>query len=125
MTTHPAPAIADLAPSDTEATFVAINYITCSPDYRERFEQLFGSRAHAIDRMPGFRHMQVLRPAEEGDAYLVVSHWADEAAFKAWTGSPEFLEGHKRGFDDVRKAREEGRTPPMTSSFKTYTIFAR
>jgi heme-degrading monooxygenase HmoA len=125
MTTHPAPAIADLASSDAEATFVAINYITCTPDYRERFEQLFGSRAHAIDRMPGFRHMQVLRPADAADAYLIVSHWADEAAFKAWTGSPEFLEGHKRGFDDVRKAREEGRTPPMTSSFKTYTIFAR
>jgi heme oxygenase (mycobilin-producing) len=127
MTTHPATAATtiDLAADSAEATFVAINYITCTPDYRERFEMLFGSRAHAIDCMPGFRHMQVLRPAEAADAYLIVSHWADEAAFKAWTGSPEFLEGHKRGFDDVRLAREQGLAPPMTSSFKTYTIFAR
>jgi heme oxygenase (mycobilin-producing) len=41
--------------------FVAINYITCTEQYRERFETLFGTRAKAIDRMPGFRHMEVLR----------------------------------------------------------------
>ena len=34
--------------------FVAINYIDCNADYKERFEELFGSRAKAIDTMPGF-----------------------------------------------------------------------
>lgn len=107
-----------------EKKFVAINYINCEPHYRERFEELFASRARSIDRMPGFVDMQVLRPNGEGE-YLIVSHWASEEAFKSWTTSPEFLEGHKRGFDDIRKAREQGLKPPMSSSFKTYEVIAK
>ncbi|MFN5171008.1 MAG: antibiotic biosynthesis monooxygenase family protein [Cyclobacteriaceae bacterium] len=104
--------------------FVAINYISCENHYRERFEQLFATRAHAIDRMPGFVDMQVLKPSQEGE-YLIVSHWESEEAFKKWTNSPEFIEGHKRGFDDIRKAKERGEKPPMSSSFKTYEVIAR
>jgi heme-degrading monooxygenase HmoA len=102
--------------------FVAINYIRCQPEYRERFEYLFGSRARAIDRMPGFVDMMVLKPAKEDDPYLVVSHWESEEAFKSWTNSPEFIEGHQRGFEDIRRAKEEGKPAPMTSDFKTYTV---
>lgn len=105
--------------------FVAINYITCQPDYRERFEALFRSRARAIDRMPGFRGMYVLRPQKEGDPYLVVSHWESEAHFRAWVGSPEFLEGHRRGFEDIHRAKARGEEPPMHSDFKTYEIITR
>ena len=105
--------------------FVAINYITCQPHYRERFEELFRTRARAIDRMPGFRGMYVLRPQKEGDPYLVVSHWESEADFRAWVQSPEFLDGHKRGFEDMRKARERGEDPPMQSDFKTYEVITR
>jgi len=104
--------------------FVAINYISCESHYKERFEQLFASRAHAIDRMPGFVDMQVLRPQAEGD-YLIVSHWESEDAFKTWTHSPEFIEGHKRGFEDIRVAKERGEQPPMRSSFKTYSVISR
>jgi len=106
-----------------EKKFVAINYIKCEPHYKERFEQLFGTRAHAIDRMPGFVDMQVLKPNNDGE-YLIVSHWSSEEAFKTWTSSPEFIEGHKRGFEDIRKARESGEKPPMSSSFKTYAVIA-
>ena len=102
--------------------FVAVNTITCQPGYTERFETLFKSRAHAIDRLPGFIRMQVLKPQREGEAYLVVSHWSDQASFDAWRKSPEFLEGHRRGFADVAKARDEGREPPMTSMFRTYDV---
>ncbi len=102
--------------------FVAINYITCEVEYAARFEELFRTRARAIDRMPGFRFMEVLKPQKENEPYLVVSHWDSEDAFKAWMNSPEFLEGHQRGFEDVRKAKESGQKPPMTSVFKTYEI---
>lgn len=105
--------------------FVAINYITCREDYRERFEHLFQTRARAIDTMPGFRHMYVLRPQKEGDAYLVVSHWDSEENFKTWMKSPAFMEGHKRGFEDVKQAKETGTEPPMSSDFKTYSVIAR
>lgn len=105
--------------------FVAINYIQCDQNYAERFEELFATRAHAIDRLPGFIDMQVLKPSNEKDEYLIVSHWSSEDDFKNWTKSPEFIEGHKRGFEDIKIAREKGEKPPMTSSFKTYQVIAK
>ncbi len=110
---------------ELEPAFVAVNFIHCEPGYRERFETLFATRAHAIDRLPGFLSMQVLKPAREDGDYLIVSHWTAREAFDAWRQSPEFLEGHKRGFEDVRAAKEAGRTPPMTSRFETYDVIAR
>ena len=102
--------------------FVAVNYIDCDDGYKERFEVLFKTRAGAIDRLPGFQKMHVLKPQEEAGSYLIVSYWDSEENFKQWTRSPEFLEGHKRGFEDIARAKAEGKTPPMRSSFKTYTI---
>lgn len=110
---------------DSLKDFVAINYIDCQPDYKPRFEELFGSRAHAIDRMPGFHSMQILKPKDGESSYLIMSFWESEEAFKQWTGSPEFLEGHKRGFEDIAKARQEGKEAPMKSTFRTYDVLAR
>lgn len=104
--------------------FVAVNYINCTPEYTSRFEELFSTRAKAIDTMPGFVDMAVLKPMKEGDAYLIVSYWESEEGFKSWTKSEAFLEGHKRGFADIAKAKEEGRPAPMTSDFKTYKVIA-
>lgn len=102
--------------------FVAVNFITCTDDYRERFEKLFKSRAHAIDGATGFRHMSVLRPAKVGGDYLVVSFWKDRASFETWSKSPEFMAGHRRGFSDIKEARERGETPPMSSRMELYDI---
>lgn len=104
--------------------FVAINYISCEDHYRERFEQLFATRAGAIDRMPGFIRMHVLRPTRNGSPYLIVSEWEQEENFKAWTGSEEFKEGHKRGFEDIKKAKERGEKAPVKSQFLTYEVIA-
>ena len=110
---------------DSNKKFVAINYIRCKDHYRGRFEELFGSRAHAIDKMPGFLNMEVLKPADNTSDYLIVSHWSSEEAFKEWTKSSAFIEGHRRGFEDIRKAKEKGEEVPMTSDFKTYEVIAR
>lgn len=118
--TDATPAI-DLAQLQT-TDFVAINFISCQEPYRGRFEELFRSRAHSIDGAPGFRRMFVLRPQRDGDDYLVVSFWADRAAFDTWSKSPAFLDGHRRGFDDIRKARERGEQAPMTSRMEAFDI---
>ena len=102
--------------------FVAINYISCKEEHKPRFESLFLTRAHAIDRMPGFIEMKVLKPQDQQSDYLIVSHWEDEQAFKSWTGSTEFREGHRRGFQDIEAAKSAGQEPPVTSSFKTYQV---
>jgi heme-degrading monooxygenase HmoA len=110
---------------ETDKKFVAINYISCKDHYKPRFEELFGSRAHAIDRMPGFQNMEVLKPDDGKSEYLIVSHWDSQESFKKWTSSPEFLEGHKRGFEDIKIAKEKGEELPMTSDFKTYEVIAK
>ena len=102
--------------------FVAINSITCDESYRERFEALFRSRAHAIDGLAGFRNMAVLKPLSGDGAYQVVSYWDDRASFENWHASSAFAEGHRRGFEDVRQARERGEASPMTSRMETYEI---
>lgn len=108
-----------------DASFVAVNFITCRPEYLKRFKQLFATRAKAIDRMPGFCGMQVLGPAKDDGANLIVSYWRTSQDFDRWIGSAEFLEGHKRGFEDIRKAKERGEEPPMRSEFHTYNVLAR
>jgi heme-degrading monooxygenase HmoA len=112
----------DIAEMTRKAGFVAINYITCQPHYAERFECLFCSRARAIDRMPGFLGMNVLKAETDGEPYLVVSFWEAKENFEAWVGSPEFIEGHKRGFEDLRAAKERGEESPMSSKFLTYSV---
>jgi len=108
-----------------KASFVAINTIHCQPHYQERFECLFCSRVRAIDEMPGFLAMQVLKPADEGEPYLVVSYWESEERFHAWVGSEAFHAGHARAFADLKAAKEAGQEPPMTSTFRTYSVLAR
>lgn len=102
--------------------FVAINYISCDPSYTNRFEELFKSRAGAVDKMEGFVKMYVLKPEKEGEAYQVVSFWKDDKSFSAWHGSQAFHQGHARGFADMKQASGEGRPAPMKSEMKTYTV---
>jgi heme-degrading monooxygenase HmoA len=85
---------------------------------------LFKSRAKAIDRLHGFLSMEVCRPQYTGDSYLVISHWENEQSFHRWRESPEFGEGHRRGFEDVKRAKEAGEEPPMVSTFRTYDVIA-
>lgn len=105
--------------------FVAINYIDCTAEYVDRFEHLFGTRAGAIDRIEGFVRMQVLRADDPTQPYLIVSEWSSEDAFRSWVDSDEFREGHKRGFEDLKAAKDAGLDPPMKSTFRTYRVIAR
>jgi heme-degrading monooxygenase HmoA len=104
--------------------FVAINYITCTEGYRERFESLMRTRMGAIDKMEGFQRMKVLRPSDLDQSYLILSEWDSEDAFKAWTKSEAFIKGHRRGFSDLDEAKKRGEEAPMTSEFQTYQVIA-
>jgi heme oxygenase (mycobilin-producing) len=104
--------------------FIAINYIQCREEYQERFEMLLKTRAMAIDTMPGFLSVEMLRPCNINDEYLIISRWESEEFFRKWTTSPQFLEGHRRGFEDLTKAKIEGRESPIKSTFTTYTLLA-
>lgn len=76
--------------------FVAMNRIPVKPEYAERFEEVFRTRARLVDQMPGFIRNLVLRPKNPEDPYIVLTFWESEEAFRAWTESPPFKEGHAR-----------------------------
>jgi heme-degrading monooxygenase HmoA len=53
-----------------------------------------------------------------------VSYWETEQSFKDWMKSEAFISGHKRGFEEIAKAKAEGRPAPMTSDFKIYQVIS-
>jgi heme-degrading monooxygenase HmoA len=73
---------------------VVANRIYVSPGYEEAFEARFKGRARLVDQAAGFVRNEVLRPLKAGAPYIVMTHWADEASFRAWTESGAFREAH-------------------------------
>jgi heme-degrading monooxygenase HmoA len=99
--------------------FVMMNKMTVPQDKREMFEQMFSSRAKAVDRRPGFVKAEILRP-KEGNEYIVMTHWESESAFEGWVGSAEYREGHKR-VGEFKGADGRGE---LTSKVEKYEVFA-
>jgi heme-degrading monooxygenase HmoA len=83
---------------------VTCNRIPVNLEHAAAFEARFADRASLVDGMPGFISFQLLRPLNEGDPYIVMTFWESDEAFKNWTQSAEFKEGHARS----------GRLPPET-----------
>ena len=104
--------------------FVAMNRITCQPEYVERFEQLFATRAGQVDTMPGFQSFHLLRPIKASGPYIVMTFWDKKEDFESWMHSSQFTAGHSRGFADVDSARKAGTTPPMVSNMELYEKMA-
>ena len=77
-------------------SFVAINVLTVPSEMAATLEQRFASRAGEVEKMPGFEHFELLRPAEGGDRYLVYTRWDSRASFEGWVSSDAFSQGHAR-----------------------------
>lgn len=103
--------------------FIAMNRITCTVEYRDRFEEMFRTRAREVDNMPGFIEAKILRPLAEEQPYIIMTYWDKKEDFDAWVGSEAFKLGHTRGFEDIAKARKEGKHPPITSDMEQYEVF--
>lgn len=99
--------------------FVMMNRMTVPDADREHFEELFKTRARAVDRRPGFIKAEMLRPAK-GNTYVVMTHWKDKESFLEWTKSSEYREGHTR-VDDFRDAEGKMR---LSSHVEMYEVFA-
>ncbi|GEM48137.1 antibiotic biosynthesis monooxygenase family protein [Deinococcus cellulosilyticus] len=72
------------------------NRIYVNPEFAAQFEERFQNRARQVDSMPGFIRNLVLRPAKPGDPYVVLTFWESQEAFRAWTESDAFKQGHAR-----------------------------
>ena len=74
--------------------YVVMNRIPVNPEYADAFIERFSDRAALVDNMPGFVSFRLLRPINEGDPFVVETHWESKADFENWTQSDEFKQGH-------------------------------
>lgn len=100
--------------------YVVMNKMHCKPEFTEKFEELFQTRAHAIDRMQGFKSMWLLRSETSENEYIVLTLWESEEDFRNWVHSPEFMEGHQRGFTIIANSNER----PLSSVIEKYKVIA-
>ena len=99
---------------------VVMNRIAVKKEYWDVFEERFRNRLGAVDTFSGFIRNMVLRPATEDNPYFVImTFWESEEAFRAWTESEAFQQGHKRA--------REGSMPDMFAGknvFEMYDVVA-
>lgn len=81
--------------------FVFISHLTVPVDDWTRLENHFRERGRAVDHLPGFLHLQILRP-ESGDAtHTFLTAWTDREAFQRYMNSREHAESKAREPADV------------------------
>lgn len=88
--------------------YIVMNRIPVAEGREQDFESSFINRDRAVNQMPGFIDMQVLRPAE-GRTYVVLTRWQTREAFQNWTQSEAFVAAHRQqspGLVESRPALE-------------------
>ncbi len=75
-------------------TVIKINAITVPADSGDELGRRFAARAGAVDNQPGFEGFELLQPTDGRTTWLVITRWADEESFKAWTDSQDFSRAH-------------------------------
>ncbi|GIK54321.1 MAG: antibiotic biosynthesis monooxygenase [Planctomycetota bacterium] len=75
--------------------FIVMNRFQVTPGREQDFMDAFMGRARAIDSVPGFLGLDMLKPKGAG-AFISMTRWASEEDFVAWTKSDAFKQGHAR-----------------------------
>ena len=108
-------------------SYVVINAITVPEGAAgAELERRFAARAGAVDGQSGFVRFQLLRPADDHDAYFVLTEWASKADFETWLQSRDFAAGHGQGGPGAGHGHAAGHgagpdeaTPPPPVSTQT------
>ncbi len=74
--------------------FVVMNRFPVNLDYAEQFETRIRNRPRRVETQPGFLRVQLLRPADPDDPYIVLTVWENRQAFEAWVNADSFTERH-------------------------------
>jgi heme-degrading monooxygenase HmoA len=94
--------------------FIVMNRITVAEGRETDFEKTFTERDRAVDLMPGFVDMQVLRPTE-GSAYVVLTRWKSREDFENWTRSEAFIAAHRKQLPGLAETR------PVLEMYEVFT----
>ncbi|TCI98796.1 antibiotic biosynthesis monooxygenase [Aeromicrobium sp. IC_218] len=82
-------------------SIVKINAITVPADSGDELAHRFAARGDSMDGTPGFEGFELLKPTDDRHVWLVVTRWADEESFQAWTASESFGRSHGHGGADA------------------------
>ena len=83
---------------------VVMNRIPVAEGRESDFEKTFTGRDRAVDQMPGFVDLQVLRPTE-GRTYVVMTRWKSHEDFERWTKSEAFIAAHRKQSPGLAESR--------------------
>jgi heme-degrading monooxygenase HmoA len=83
---------------------VVMNRIPVAEGREADFEKTFMERDRAVDSMPGFVDLQVLRPTE-GRIYVVLTRWKSREDFDRWTQSEAFIAAHRKQNPGLAESR--------------------
>ena len=75
--------------------FVAISRFTVANGMEAEVRQAFEQRPHLVDNAEGFVGMQVICPRRRPEQFWLITHWRDEASFRAWHHSHTYHDAHK------------------------------
>ena len=83
---------------------IVMNRIPVAEGRESDFEKTFTERDRAVDLMPGFVDLQVLRPTE-GRTYVVMTRWKSREDFDQWTKSEAFIAAHRKQSPGLAESR--------------------
>lgn len=75
---------------------VSMFHVSVPAQAVEGFERSWQQRAGQVDKMPGFRGLEVLRDGATLGKYIVLTRWDTREDFEGWANSPEFSTAHAR-----------------------------
>ena len=87
-------------------TVVSYLKLTPKPEFRVQFERELQELLVLVRKQAGFVQAEVLRPTDDANAYVIVSEWESEAAFKEWEHSAR----HQVVMDDYNQRTGQGYT---------------
>lgn len=74
--------------------FVVMNRFFVKPEFAAQFEARVQNRPRQVDQQPGFRRVQLLRPSNPDDPYIVLTVWETREQFEAWVKADTFTARH-------------------------------
>ena len=78
---------------------VVMNRIPVKPEFAQRIEEGFAKNAPRLPELQGFQGFRLLRPAKEGQPYIVFVAWETEDDYRAYMNSDLFKESHSNMAD--------------------------
>ena len=76
------------------------------PEFRKQFLQQLDELRKLAHNHPGYINSEVLHPDDDSDAYVILSEWETEDAFRHWEHSAR----HQEVMDNYNDSTGEGYT---------------